>query len=451
MSSLSYGSLLAVVLISFLVPLLIGFFPIIRVPAPVLLIVFGIVVGPSGLGWVKIDVPVKVLSLIGLAFLLFLAGLEIDPRRLRGPIVRQTGLGYLFSLALAVVVGFGLGAGGVTKSPLLIAIALSATSLGLIVPVLKDAKQSESEVGQFAIAGASVADFGAVLLLSVFFSMSRGSTTGKLILLGGFVVVIVVAVATLSRLGSSQRLTSVLEMLQDTTAEIRVRFAVVLLVLFVVLASNFGLETILGAFLAGAILNFVDRDSMSHPNFRVKLDAIGYGFLVPVFFVTSGLTFDLRALVHSPSAFAEIPLFLLGLLVVRGVPAVVYRSSVGRRNAIAIGFLQATSLPFLVVASAIGVSLGVIKPVTGTALVSAGLLSCVIFPLVALILLRSTDADTSSSAELRQPAGSISGGFSATTSPLGPELVDARVSGVKIGAGASLLHRVSASTHAKRR
>ena len=267
MSNLSYVGLLAVVLISFLVPLLIGFFPFIRVPAPVLLIVFGIAVGPSGLGWVKIDIPVKVLSLIGLAFLLFLAGLEIDPRRLRGPIVRQTGLGYLFSLALAAVVGFGLGAGGVTKSPLLIAIALSATSLGLVVPVLKDAGQSESQVGQFTIAGASVADFGAVLLLSVFFSMSRGSTTGKFILLGGFVVLIVVAVATLLRLGTSERLNSVLVMLQDTTAEIRVRFAVVLLVLFVVLASKFGLETILGAFLAGAILNFVDRDSMSHPKF----------------------------------------------------------------------------------------------------------------------------------------------------------------------------------------
>ena len=404
MSSLSYGSLLVVVLISFLVPLLIGFFPFIRVPAPVLLIVFGIAVGPSGFGWVKVDLPVRVLSLIGLAFLLFLAGIEIDPRRLRGPIVRQIGLGYAFSLCLAAVVGFGLGAASITKSPLLIAIALSATSLGLVVPVLKDAGQSESQVGQFTIAGASVADFGAVLLLSVFFSMSKGSTSGKLILLGGFVVLIVVAAAALLRLGTSERLTSVLEMLQDTTAEIRVRFAVVLLVLFVVLASKFGLETILGAFLAGAILNFVDRDSMSHPNFRVKLEAIGYGFLVPVFFVTSGLTFDLRALLHSPSAFAEIPLFLLGLLVVRGVPAVFYRSSVGRRNTIAIGLLQATSLPFLVVASAIGVSLGVIKPVTGTALVSAGLLSCVVFPLVALILLRRTEADASFSVELPRPS-----------------------------------------------
>jgi Kef-type K+ transport system membrane component KefB len=443
MSSLSYGSLLVVVLISFLVPLLIGFFPFIRVPAPVLLIVFGIVVGPSGFGWVRVDLPVKVLSLIGLAFLLFLAGLEIDPRRLRGPIVRQIGLGYVFSLCLAAVVGFGLGVGGVTKSPLLIAIALSATSLGLVVPVLKDARQSESQVGQFTIAGASVADFGAVLLLSVFFSMSRGSTSGKFILLGGFVVVIVVAVATLSRLGTSERLTSVLEMLQDTTAEIRVRFAVVLLVLFVVLASKFGLETILGAFLAGAILNFVDRDSMSHPNFRAKLDAIGYGFLVPVFFVTSGLTFDLRALVHSPSAFAEIPLFLLGLLVVRGVPAIVYRSSVGPRNAIAIGLLQATSLPFLVVASAIGVSLGVIKPVTGTALVSAGLLSCVIFPLVALILLRRAEAVTLSSIELREPSARTMDAATRTANFLGHPLVDAQVGNLDAGDSdpATRIHR----------
>ena len=300
--------------------------------------------------------------------------------------------------------GFAVGAGGITKSPLLIAIALSATSLGLVVPVLKDAGQSESQVGQFTIAGASVADFGAVLLLSVFFSMSRGSTTGKFILLGGFVVLIVVAIVTLSRLGRSAHLNSVLVMLQDTTAEIRVRFAVVLLILFVVLASKFGLETILGAFLAGAILNFVDRDSMSHPNFRVKLDAIGYGFLVPVFFVASGLAFDLRALLHSPSAFARIPLFLVGLLIVRGIPAVVYRSSVGRRNALAIGLLQATSLPFLVVASAIGVGLGTIKPVTGTALVSAGLLSCVIFPLVALILLRGSESEKPSPVESPKPA-----------------------------------------------
>jgi Kef-type K+ transport system membrane component KefB len=162
----------------------------------------------------------------------------------------------------------------------------------------------------------------------------------------------------------------------------------------------------------------------------VKLDAIGYGFLVPVFFVTSGLTFDLRALVHSPSTFARIPLFLLGLLVVRAVPAAVYRSSVGRRSAIAIGLLQATSLPFLVVASQIGVSLGIIRSVTGTALVSAGLLSCVIFPLVALILLRGSESERPSAIEQQLPnASRIDGSCGA----LGSLVVDARVEDAQVG------------------
>jgi Kef-type K+ transport system membrane component KefB len=388
MPDVSFGNLLVVVVIALAVPLLIGFVPAIRVPAPVLLIVAGIVVGPSGLGWVKVDLPIQILSLMGLAFLLFLAGLEIDPQRLRGRLLRLAGLGYAISLVLGIAVGLAIGAAGITRSPLLVAIALSATALGLVVPILKDAGQSESEVGQLTIASASVADFMAVALLSVFFSTSGGGLGARLILLGGFALLVVIAVVALSRIGRSNRLNRVLIMLQDTTAEIRIRFAVVLLVAFVALASRFGLETILGAFLAGAILNLVDRDSMSHPNFRVKLDAIGYGFLIPIFFVASGLRFDLKALLHSPSAFARIPLFLVALLLVRAVPAFLYKPAVGRRRALAAGLLQATSLPLLVTASQIGVTLGTIKPVTGAALVSAGLLSCVIFPLLSLSLLR---------------------------------------------------------------
>jgi Kef-type K+ transport system membrane component KefB len=152
-------------------------------------------------------------------------------------------------------------------------------------------------------------------------------------------------------------------------------------------AENLGLETILGAFLAGAILNLVDRDTMSHPHFRLKLEAVGYGFVIPVFFVTSGLRFDLNALLESPSGFLRVPLFLVALLVVRGVPAALYAPTIGRREAVAAGFLQATSLPFLVTATEIGAALGEISPATGAALVSAGLLSVVVFPLVALTLL----------------------------------------------------------------
>jgi Kef-type K+ transport system membrane component KefB len=184
------------------------------------------------------------------------------------------------------------------------------------------------------------------------------------------------------------RLGDVLVRLQDTTAEIRVRFAVLLLVAFTVLAERFGLESILGAFLAGAVIGLVDRDASSHPHFRTKLEAIGYGFLVPVFFVSSGIRLDLTGLVHNPSALARVPVFLLALLLVRAIPALLGLRDTEPRATVAIGLLQATSLPFLVTATQIGLVLHKISPITAAALVCAGLLSVLIFPLIALSLLR---------------------------------------------------------------
>jgi Kef-type K+ transport system membrane component KefB len=383
----SFGGLLIVAAIAVGAPLLVGLVPAIRVPAVVLEIVAGIIVGPSGFGWVEVDLPIEILAVVGLAFLLFLAGLEIDLAGLRGHVLRLAGVGFAATLAIGVVVGLAFGAVGYVRSPLLVAVALSATSLGLVVPVLKDAGQVERPLGQLTIAGSSVADFGAIVLLSLLFSGMSASVGSTLLLLGLFAALAVVTVVALSRLGRSLRLNAVLVRLQDTTAEIRVRMAVVLLIGFVAVAENLGLETILGAFLAGAILNLVDRDTMSHPHFRLKLEAVGYGFVVPVFFVTSGLRFDLNALLESPSGFLRVPLFLVALLVVRGASAALYAPTIGRREAVAAGFLQATSLPFLVTATEIGAALGEISPATGAALVSAGLLSVVVFPLVALTLL----------------------------------------------------------------
>jgi Kef-type K+ transport system membrane component KefB len=274
------------------------------------------------------------------------------------------------------------------RSPLFLAIALAATSLGLVVPVLKDAGQADSPLGQFTIAAATIADFGAVIFLSLFFSESEGSTASKVITLGLFVAVIAAVAVVLLRAGRSMRLEAVLVRLQDTTAEIRVRLAVALLIGFVALAASVGLETILGAFVAGALLGVVDRDTSTHPHFRTKLDAIGFGFLIPVFFVTSGLRYDLEALTNNPSALVRVPLLLLALLLARGVPALLYRAWLGRDGTVAAGLLQATSLPFIVTASEIGVAIGAIRPVTAAALVTAGLLSVVIFPPAALARLR---------------------------------------------------------------
>ena len=388
MPDVSFTNLLVVCAVAVLAPLTVGFAPRLRIPAVVLEIIGGIIIGPSVLGWVHVDLPVSILALFGLAFLLFLAGLEIDVHHLRGRLLRFAVLGYLMSLVLAYGAGASFTALGWVSQPLLLTIALSSTALGLVVPVLKDAGQVHSQVGQTALAAASVADFSAIVLLSLFFSSSGGSTGSKVVVLGAFAGLVAVTGLVVSGAARSMRLGQVLVRLQDTTSEIRVRFAVLLLVAFTALAARFGLESILGAFLAGAIVGLVDRDSASHPKFRAKLEGIGYGFLVPVFFVSSGIRLDLTGLLHSPSALVRVPVFLLALLVVRGLPALLGLRANGPRATLALGLLQATSLPFLVTITQIGVVLGKITPVTAAALVCAGLLSVLIFPLLALANLR---------------------------------------------------------------
>ena len=265
MPDVSFANLLVVVAVAVLAPLIVGYLPRLRIPAVVLEIVGGIIIGPSVLGWVHVDLPVAILALFGLAFLLFLAGLEIDVHRLRGRLLRYAVLGYLVSLVLAYGAGASFTAIGWVSQPLLLAIVLSSTALGLVVPVLKDARQLHSEMGQTALAAASVADFAAIVLLSLFFSSSGGSTGSKVVVLGAFAGLVAVTGLVVSGAARSMRLGQVLVRLQDTTAEIRVRFAVLLLVAFTALAERFGLESILGAFLAGAIVGLVDRDSVLAP------------------------------------------------------------------------------------------------------------------------------------------------------------------------------------------
>jgi Kef-type K+ transport system membrane component KefB len=388
MPNASFTSLAVVLAVAFVSRLVLGLFPRVRVPGVVAEIVLGIVVGPNVLGWAHADEPVKLLATVGLAFLLFLAGLELDVDHLRGPLLRVAGRGFLVSVALALMAGFSLSAAGLVKNPLLVAVALTATSLGLVIPVLKEADAITTPVGQLVVAGASLGDFGAIIALSLLFSRDTSNSSARFVLLGVFVATVAVIAWSIARAGRSMRISEVLVRLQDTTAQIRVRAAMLLLIGLVVLAEHTGLETILAAFVAGAIVSIIDRDAMkTHPQFHLKLEAVGYGFLIPVFFVTSGIRFDLNALLDHPSVFARVPIFLAVLVVVRGVPALFYRDSVSDRERVAAALLQATSLPFIVTATMIGVEIGAITSANAAALVAAGLVSALIFPAVATSLL----------------------------------------------------------------
>jgi Kef-type K+ transport system membrane component KefB len=405
MQDVSFDSLTVVLGIAFVVPLALGFVPRLRIPAVVVEIVLGIVVGPQVLDWGRVDDPVAILSVIGLAFLLFLCGLEVELDLLRGRVLSLAMMSFGLSLLLALLAGIALDAAGFVTSPLLAGIILTATSLGLVLPVLKEGDRAATPFGQLVFAGATLGNLVSALLLSLLFSRDSTELGTKIVLLGGFVVTVLVLVLALTRHRMSMPVSKLLVRLQDTTAQIRVRGAMFLLLLLVLAAQEFGLAAILGAFVAGAIVSVVDRDGVrTHPLFRVKLDAIGYGFLIPVFMVAAGLTFDLQALLDEPSVLVRVPVFVVVLLVVRGMPALVYRPLLGTRGAVAAGLLQATSLPFIVAATEIGQSLGVITRYTAAAFVTAGLISALLFPWLASSLLPSSACSSTVRGEA-SPAG----------------------------------------------
>jgi Kef-type K+ transport system membrane component KefB len=387
---IDFTNLLIVAAAAFAAPLALGLAPRLRLPAVVLEISLGIVLGRSVLGWADVDAPVQLMNLLGLAFLLLLAGLEVDFERFRGTLLRLTATAFAVSFGVALVYALALHAGGLVKSPLLIAIIASATSLGIVIPVLKDSGEASSHFGQVVLAGASIADVATILLLSLFFSEQSSGLGARLSLLGAFAALALAVGLVLVGAERSMRLSGALLRLQDTTAQIRVRGAFVLLVGFVVLAEKFGLEAILGAFVAGAVIKLVDRDeTMTHTHFQQKLAEAGFGIFVPFFFVTSGLKFDGSALFAKSSTLALVPLFVGLLLAARALPALLYRRLLDDRRVAAAGLLQATSLGFIVVASQIGMDLGLITKGTGAAFVAAGLVSVLVFPLAALTLLRA--------------------------------------------------------------
>ena len=386
---ISFNSLLIVGAVAVAVPLLLGLVPAVKVPAVVLEILGGILVGPAVLGWVHLDVAVRVVSDLGLGFLLFLAGFEIDLRRFDRRILILVSRAFVFSAMLALLVAYGLQLGGQIRDGLLVAITLISTSLGVLVPILKDADQTETNFGRLIMAAGSLAELAPLVLLSVFFSASSKNPSVDLGLLAGFVAFTAVVVVVTQRIREWGPMRAVVHRLENTSSQLRVRLAITFALAFGVVAEHFGLATILGAFLAGVIVRRTDETPASQEEFQGKLEAIGFGFLIPVFFVSTGVGLDIASLFRSTRAIIAVPVFLVALLAVRGLPALLYVRVVGRTRAIAAGFMQGTSLTFIVVATTIGIETGHQRPSTAAALVVAGLLSVVIYPPVALRMLKS--------------------------------------------------------------
>ncbi len=389
------SGLVLVLAVAAAIPLLLGLVPRLPLPGALVEIVAGVVIGPSVLGWVHPDETIRALSVLGLSFLLFLAGFEVDVRRFRGRVGRQVLTALSGSLLLAGGAGVIFNATGM-RGGVLVAIALLATSLGLIVPVLADAGALHRPVGVLIVAGASAGEVAAVVALSLGVAGSDIPLAGRLLLLGLLLVLLVLVGTVVLGAEHVRRVAALVDRLADTSAQIRIRLTVLLVAGVALAAAGLGFEAILGAFLAGVLVRTLDPEpEVSHPRYPIKLEAVGFGLLIPVFFVTSGMTLDIGGLIEDPSALAGVPLLVAALLIVRGVPALVFGRELPRSELLATCLLQATSLPFLLTISQIGIEMGVLERTTAAALVAAGIVSVLVFPPIALRLLASA-SDASS-------------------------------------------------------
>jgi len=386
--AISFNGLLVIAAVAVFVPVVLGLLPALPVPGAVLEVIAGIVIGPSVLGWVHIDAPITVLSDLGLGMLLFLAGLEIDVDGLRGPLGRLALMAFGGSVLLGVGGGYVLSLPGSTGQPLFLAIILMSTSAGLLLPLLKDAGQEDTRFGQLVMTAAALAEVATIMFLSLLFSTTSKTSAYRVASLAIFLALLAVFGLTLGRVRRLGRLERLLDRLEDRSAQLRIRATLTIALAFGVLAYRFGFASILGAFAAGLLVRMIDLTGQApHPQFETKLQGIGFGFLIPIFFIATGVSFDLKALFTHPAAIAEVPLFLAALLVVRGLPALLYTRFVGLRDASVAGLMQATTLTFVIVATQIGLAARLISPTTSASLLTAGLLSAALFPALALRLL----------------------------------------------------------------
>ena len=355
------------------------------VPVVVVELVLGVAIGPQALGLADVDQFTEFFADLGLGMLFFFAGYEIDIERIRGQPLRLALIGWAMSLAIAYSLGGVLAAVGVVVSLVYVGSALATTAIGTLIPVLSDTGELRTDFGRYLLAAGAVGEFGPVLLLTLVLS-TQTALHSALILIAFVLVAVLVAVFAVR---SSGRTLPLLERTLETSSQLAVRWIVVLVFALALLASELGLDLLLGGFAAGLITRQVLR-TREMPAFDSKLTAVAFGFLVPFFFVVSGMRLDIDALFASASGVVKLGIFFVLFLVVRGTPAwVLYRGVLPRReDRMALAVFTATQLPLVVAITTVAVDGGHMESSTAAALVGAGALSTLVGPLHGLRLRR---------------------------------------------------------------
>lgn len=368
------GSLFWVVMLAALTPIVTGLLPGPRIPQVVIFLLGGVVLGPEMLGLASAD-DLSLLAEVGLGFLFLLAGYEVDPSLIRQRVMHVAAGAWFTAVALSLLVTGVLVALGLVSDYLAIAIGLTTTALGTILPIVRDAGMLSGPLGRPILANGAVGEFGPILAMAILLGSS--GRFASLITLA-FFGLLALLVLYIPRRAVPDRVHTIVAGGTEQTSQSTLRWVVVMLVGLLLIAGELGLDVILGAFVAGVVLRLTmprDIEVLEH-----KLDAVGYGFFIPIYFIVSGIRLDVTAILQNP---ARLLLFFVLLLVVRGGTVYLWHRTLPRMDRARLSLLTATALPLLVALADIGMQSGHMQSANAAALVGAGVLSVLIFPLVA--------------------------------------------------------------------
>jgi Kef-type K+ transport system membrane component KefB len=351
----------------------------------VLELALGVAIGPQGLGWASVEGAVPAVAAIGMAFLFFLAGLEIELDAVQGRPVKIALAGWIACIAASLAMAFAAHRLGMFNAWIIVGLALSTTALGVLVPILRDSGRLDSNFGRHALAVGAVGELGPILLMSFLLSRRHDTALQSILVVAFLAIVLVVAWALVRGVADPP----VLRLLRRTltqSSQLPVRGVILLLGALVVIAENLGIDFALGAIAAGMLVKLATRgaqvDLLHH-----KLDAIGFGFLVPVFFISSGMKLDVASVFGSTHGQLLTAILLAALLVARLPVMLMARRLGSARDSIALGLYGATTLSLIVAITDIAVRNGAMTSAEVGPLVVAGVLSVVLFPIVASGLL----------------------------------------------------------------
>jgi Kef-type K+ transport system membrane component KefB len=382
-------TLLAVTLVAALAPVIVAALPGPKIPQVAVLILAGVLIGPQGLGLASPG-SIRILSDIGLGFLFLLAGYELDPRLFREQAGRMAAIAWAVSAVLAVGAVAVMASLSFVRDFVPIGLALTTTALGTLLPILHDHSMLSGKFGRYVLAAGAAGELFPIIAISVFLTKRE-----QFVAIGSLLAVGLAAVllTTAPRIIGDRRLQALIREGQRATAQSTLRWAIVLLLVLLVLAQRFGLDVVLGAVLAGMVLRSWTRDmGVDVKPLEDKLEAVGYGIFIPLFFVTSGMTLDIRAIAADPF---RLLIFAGLLLVVRGLPSLfVYARVMPLRQRLEMTFITATTMPLLIALAEIGLQDGVMLPSNAAALVGAGVVSVLIFPAAAAVLNRKARRDS---------------------------------------------------------